>query len=91
MISVIKWNGGVALLGVQNVNVLRFMAICLSLGKNCNDFALIFLNLSWAFLSGHRLAIFSLFCSCFCIIVWSYLLSELFDKQRHLAGNFRGF
>jgi hypothetical protein len=49
MISVIKWNGGVALLGVQDVNVLRFMVICLSLGKNCNDFALIFLILSWAF------------------------------------------
>jgi hypothetical protein len=42
MISVIKSNGGVALLGVQDVNVLRFMAICLSLGKNCNDFVLIF-------------------------------------------------
>jgi hypothetical protein len=91
MISVIKWNGGVALLGVQDVNVLRFMAICLSLGRNCNDFALILLNLSWAFLSGHRRVIFSLCCSCFCIIFLNYLLSELFDKQRHLARNFRGF
>ena len=34
---------------------------------------------------------FSLYCGCFCIIFLDYLLSELFDKQRHLAGNFRGF
>jgi hypothetical protein len=52
MISVIKLNGGVALFGLQCVNVLCFMAICLSLGKNCNDFALIFLNLSCAFFLG---------------------------------------
>jgi hypothetical protein len=34
---------------------------------------------------------FSLYCGCFCIIFLNYMLSELFDKQRHLAGNFRGF
>ena len=42
------------------------------------------------FLSGYRRVVFSLCCSCFCIIFLDYLLSELSDKQRHLAGNFRG-
>ncbi len=78
-------------LGYNALTSCVFMAICLGLGKNCNDFALTFLNLSCAFLSGHRLVIFSLYCVCFCIIFLAYLLSELFDKQRHLAGNFRGF
>ncbi len=34
---------------------------------------------------------FSLYCGCFCISFLGYLISELFDNQRHLAGNFRGF
>jgi hypothetical protein len=67
------------------------MPFCLSLGGNCNDFALILLNLFWVFPSEHRRVVFSLCCSCFCIIFLDYLLSELFDKQRHLAGNFRSF
>jgi hypothetical protein len=33
---------------------------------------------------------FSLYCGCFFIIFLGYLLFELFYKQRHLAGNFRG-
>jgi hypothetical protein len=67
------------------------MPICLSSVGNCDDFALILLNLFWVFLSGHRRVVFSSYCGCFCIIFLDYLLSELFDKQRHLAGNFRGF
>ncbi len=67
------------------------MPICLSSVGNCYDFALVVLNLSWVFLSGYRWVVFSWCCVCFCIIFLDYLLSELFDKQRHLAGNFRGF
>jgi hypothetical protein len=66
------------------------MPYFLSSVGNCNNFVLIFLNVFWVFLSGHRRVVFSLCCSCFCIIFLDYLLSELFDKQRHLAGNFRG-
>ncbi len=68
------------------------MPICLSSVGNYNDFVLILwiyfilVSFSW-----HRQVVFSLCCSCFCIIFLDYLLSELFDKQRHLAGNFRGF
>jgi hypothetical protein len=67
------------------------MPVCLSQVGNYNDFDLIVLNLSWVFVSGYRRVVFSLYCGCFCIIFLAYLLSELFDKQRHLAGNFRGF
>ena len=47
-----------------------------------------FLNLFWGLFLGYRRVVFSLYCGCFCINFLGYLLSELFDKQRHLAGNF---
>jgi hypothetical protein len=68
MISVIKLNGGVALFGMRDVNVLCLCHIVLSSVGDCSSFAVILLNLFWVFLSGHRRVVFSLCCRCFYII-----------------------
>jgi hypothetical protein len=67
---------------------------------------LVFLNLSWkiwwallwffllSYFLGYKEVLLSLCCSCFCDISWviCYLSCwYCFDKQWHLAGNFRGF
>ena len=91
MISGIKVRLGVALFGLKDVNVLRLCHFCLNSVGNCNNFDLILLNLSRGLFLGYRWVVFSLYCGCFCIIFLGYLLSELFDKQRHLAGNICGF
>ena len=55
------------------------------------DFALILLNVFLGYLLGMGVWCFPYVAVVFCIIFLDYLLSELSDKQRHLAGNFRGF
>ena len=91
MISVIKVCLGVALFGLQDVNVLRLCHFVLSLVGNCNNTAVILFEFILGSISCVRRVVLSLYCGCFCILFLGYLLSEPFDKQRHLAGNICGF